>query len=91
MNMFTVSFCNQQAGGLQPLLALLNENNGNLQHNAAFALYGLADNEDNIPVREDKGLPHLECSVFASMHRGVCRRCSGSIILAYIWNCTVAG
>lgn len=22
--------------------------NGNLQHNAAFALYGLADNEDNI-------------------------------------------
>lgn len=28
--------------------------NGNLQHNAAFALYGLADNEDNIAaiVRE---------------------------------------
>ena len=27
---------------------LLESRNGNLQHNAAFALYGLADNEDNI-------------------------------------------
>lgn len=37
-----------QAGGLRPLLDLLESRNGNLQHNAAFALYGLADNEDNI-------------------------------------------
>ena len=37
-----------QAGGLRPLLDLLDSRNGNLQHNAAFALYGLADNEDNI-------------------------------------------
>lgn len=28
-----------------PLLRLLDSKNGNLQHNAAFALYGLADNE----------------------------------------------
>ena len=43
-----------QAGGLVPLMALLKSPSGNLQHNAAFALYGLADNDDNIPdiVRE---------------------------------------
>lgn len=32
-------------GGLVPLLKLLDSKNGSLQHNAAFALYGLADNE----------------------------------------------
>lgn len=40
--------CRLQGGGLRPLLDLLDSRNGNLQHNAAFALYGLADNEDNI-------------------------------------------
>ncbi|KAL7177945.1 hypothetical protein ACSBR2_031164 [Camellia fascicularis] len=35
-------------GGLVPLLRLLDSKNGSLQHNAAFALYGLADNEDNV-------------------------------------------
>ncbi|GAB2220230.1 hypothetical protein Drorol1_Dr00007873 [Drosera rotundifolia] len=34
-------------GGLMPLLKLLDSKNGSLQHNAAFALYGLTDNEDN--------------------------------------------
>jgi len=28
-----------------PLLKLLDSKNGSLQHNAAFALYGIADNE----------------------------------------------
>jgi hypothetical protein len=32
-------------GGLVPLLKLLDSKNGSLQHNAAFALYGVADNE----------------------------------------------
>jgi hypothetical protein len=32
-------------GGLVPLLKLLDSKNGSLQHNAAFALYGLAENE----------------------------------------------
>lgn len=32
-------------GGIVPLLKLLESKNGSLQHNAAFALYGLADNE----------------------------------------------
>lgn len=32
-------------GGLSPLLKLLDSKNGSLQHNAAFTLYGLADNE----------------------------------------------
>lgn len=43
-----------QNGGLVPLLSLLESKHLNLQHNAAFALYGLADNEDNIPdiIRE---------------------------------------
>jgi hypothetical protein len=42
------------AKGLRPLLDLLDTDVGNLQHNAAFALYGLADNEDNVPdiIRE---------------------------------------
>ncbi|KVI03944.1 Armadillo [Cynara cardunculus var. scolymus] len=35
-------------GGILPLLKLLDSRNGSLQHNAAFALYGLADNEDNV-------------------------------------------
>ncbi|GJV25901.1 ulp1 protease family, C-terminal catalytic domain-containing protein [Tanacetum coccineum] len=35
-------------GGIMPLLKLLDSNNGTLQHNGAFTLYGLADNEDNI-------------------------------------------
>ena len=35
-------------GGLILLLELLESKNGSLQDNAAFALYGLADNEDNI-------------------------------------------
>lgn len=33
------------SGGIGPLLKLLESKNGSLQHNAAFALYGLADNE----------------------------------------------
>ena len=37
-----------QAGGLEPLLLLMASRNGNLQHNAAFALYGLADSDDNV-------------------------------------------
>lgn len=32
-------------GGLAPLLNLLDSKNGSLQHNAAFALFGLTDNE----------------------------------------------
>ena len=42
------------AAGRGLLLDLLDCDKGNLQHNAAFALYGLADNEDNVPdiVRE---------------------------------------
>lgn len=32
-------------GGLRPLLDLLDSKSGAVQHNAAFALYGLADNE----------------------------------------------
>ncbi|CAL9769105.1 unnamed protein product [Musa acuminata subsp. burmannicoides] len=35
-------------GGLVPLLKLLDPKNGCLQHNAAFALYGIAENEDNV-------------------------------------------
>ena len=33
------------SGGITPLLKLLESKNGSLQHNAAFALYGLAENE----------------------------------------------
>ncbi|CAL9118235.1 unnamed protein product [Musa acuminata var. zebrina] len=35
-------------GGLVPLLKLLDPKNGCLQHNAAFALYGIAENEDYV-------------------------------------------
>lgn len=33
-----------------PLLKLLDSKNGSLQHNAAFALYGVADNEVYINI-----------------------------------------
>jgi hypothetical protein len=53
-----------QSGGLQQLLDLLESKQINLQHNAAFALYGLSDNEDNIPcVIQAGGLQRLyDCS-----------------------------
>ncbi|XP_039008879.1 ARM REPEAT PROTEIN INTERACTING WITH ABF2-like [Hibiscus syriacus] len=35
-------------GGITPLLNLLDSKSGPLQHNSAFSLYGLADNEDNV-------------------------------------------
>lgn len=41
-----------QSGGIVPLLSLLDSKGGPLQHNSAFALYGLAENEVN-----DTGLP----------------------------------
>lgn len=65
-----------QAGGLRPLLELLESPHYNLQHNAAFALYGLSDNEDNVGdiVREGGMQRLLECSerlqVQASKVRG---------------------
>lgn len=37
-------------GGIVPLLKLLNSKNGSLQHNAAFSLYGLAENEVQFSV-----------------------------------------
>ena len=37
-----------QNGGLDPLIDLVESHAESLQHNAAFALYGLADNPDNI-------------------------------------------
>ena len=36
-----------QRGGIISLLNLLDVNTGSVQHNAAFALYGLAENEVN--------------------------------------------
>ncbi|KAL4587177.1 hypothetical protein LXL04_000044 [Taraxacum kok-saghyz] len=38
----------QQLKGQKGKKAILDSKNGTLQHNAAFALYGLADNEDNV-------------------------------------------
>ncbi|KAL0888017.1 hypothetical protein Bca101_012000 [Brassica carinata] len=37
-----------QRGGIISLLNLLDVHTGSVQHNAAFALYGLADNEENL-------------------------------------------
>lgn len=53
-----------QSGGLPQLLDLLESKQINLQHNAAFALYGLSDNEDNIPcIVQAGGLQRLyDCS-----------------------------
>ena len=56
-----MKLCHLQAGGLRPLLELLESRNGNLQHNAAFALYGLADNEDNVAdIVRDGGVQRLQ-------------------------------
>ena len=58
-----VRFWVLQAGGLIPLLNLIISNDSNLQHNAAFALYGLADNPDNVAafVREGAVQTLLSC------------------------------
>lgn len=48
-------------GGLRPLLELLESKNGNLQHNAAFALYGLADNTVSSPALEHLPVSLLWC------------------------------
>ena len=60
-----------QAGGLPPLLELMASRNGNLQHNAAFALYGLADNEDNIAaiVREGGVQCLQDCELLVQVTR----------------------
>lgn len=42
-----------------PLLKLLDSRNGSLQHNAAFALYGLADNEVQIMTQDLELLHHV--------------------------------
>ena len=61
-----------QAGGLPPLLELMASRNGNLQHNAAFALYGLADNEDNIAaIVRDGGVQCLQdCELLVQVGGG---------------------
>lgn len=64
-----------QCGGLKPLLKLLESKHYNLQHNAAFALYGLADHEDNVPeIIRQGGLLKLHVSGWphaaALMHGG---------------------
>lgn len=61
-----------QAGGLPPLLELMASRNGNLQHNAAFALYGLADNEDNIAaIVRDGGVQCLQdCELLVQVRFG---------------------
>ena len=60
-----------QAGGLPPLLELMASRNGNLQHNAAFALYGLADNEDNIAaiVRQGGVQALQDCELLVQVPR----------------------
>jgi hypothetical protein len=48
-------------GGLIPFLELLVSRNGSLQHNPVFALYGLADNEDNISdITKEGGVQKLQ-------------------------------
>ena len=68
-----------QAGGLPPLLELMASRNGNLQHNAAFALYGLADNEDNIAaiVREGGVQCLQDCELLVQVLSCLARSCKG--------------
>jgi hypothetical protein len=56
-------------GGLPPLLDLLESKISNLQHNAAFALYGLSDNEDNLVcfVREGAVQRIMDCELLVQV------------------------
>ncbi|KAI5383773.1 hypothetical protein KIW84_070943 [Lathyrus oleraceus] len=84
-------------GGLVPLLKLLDSKNGSLQHNAASALYGLAENEDNVPdfirvvvIRKlqdgEKGIPKTSC--FGSCPSLFCRRPEKKYLLTTTdWSC----
>jgi hypothetical protein len=56
-----------QGGGLPLLLDLLESKHINLQHNAAFALYGISDNEDNIPCVIQVGPTSLAFCFTASL------------------------
>ena len=61
------------------LLDLLESKQINLQHNAAFALYGLSDNEDNIPfIIQAGGLQRLyDCSERLQVQASKVRRGRG--------------
>ncbi|MCI19802.1 ARM repeat protein interacting WITH ABF2 protein, partial [Trifolium medium] len=50
-------------GGIEPLLKLLGTKNTSVQHNASFALYALADNEDNVAVI-------IKAGGFQKLHEG---------------------
>jgi hypothetical protein len=61
-------------GGLIPFLELLVSRNGSLQHNPVFALYGLADNEDNISdITKEGGVQKLQ-DVLSGHQRTVWQR-----------------
>lgn len=68
-----------QAGGLMPLLNLIVSNESNLQHNAAFALYGLADNADNIPAFVREGAVQILLA---------CQACSQ--VQFFFWSASIA-
>lgn len=72
-----------QAGGLGPLLELMASRNGNLQHNAAFALYGLADSEDNIAaiVRQGGVQSLQQCELLVQVSCPPWRRCLDGMAL----------
>ena len=72
MQFFNGPYDGVQAGGLPPLLELMASRNGNLQHNAAFALYGLAENEDNIAaIVRDGGVQCLQdCELLVQVRWG---------------------
>jgi hypothetical protein len=83
-----------QNGGLRPLLELLECPQYNLQHNAAFALYGLSDNEDNVGdmIREGGMQQLLECSEKLQMQAskvlfwgGTRRLCVGGGGCVLVW------
>jgi hypothetical protein len=63
-------------GVLQPLLDLLTSKVKNLEHNAAFTLYGLADNPDNVPeiVKQVRSY-YQTLHTFSLRISGQCRGC----------------
>jgi hypothetical protein len=83
-----------QGGGLPLLLELLESKHINLQHNAAFALYGISDNEDNIPCIIQVGpnsLGFLSALLLSCIPRMLTRGISCSLVCGWIEHVAACG
>ena len=75
-----------QNGGLDPLIDLVESHAESLQHNAAFALYGLADNPDNIAgIIKAGGAQRLQNAELIAQVKALARKASFTALSISLW------